>query len=163
MSRILGAKKTRDDPAVGANVHTDGNALAYIVGGDVSFAGGGGTDLPRGDGSGVCLAGGGGQPPDFTCQSPLTYGKVFCLIPRVTAVNTPNINERIAQKFGLPPVAGSEKFRKCYVDGREILRYGVKNLLLSLVLRIGPKMNIKVAFNTTIIFSLLLVDHFKPK
>lgn len=55
MSRILGAKKTGDDPAVGANVHTDGNALAYIVGGDVSFAGGGGTDLARGDGSGVAL------------------------------------------------------------------------------------------------------------
>ena len=55
--------------------------------------------------------------------SPLTYGKVFGVIPRVTGVNTPNINERIAKKWGLPEVASSSEFRKVYTEGRATLRY----------------------------------------
>ena len=56
--------------------------------------------------------------------SPLTYGKVFGEIPRVTGVNTPNINDRIAKKWGLPEVASSVEFRKVYTDGRTAMRYG---------------------------------------
>lgn len=55
--------------------------------------------------------------------SPLTYGKVYGAIPRVTGVNTPNINERIAKKWGLPEVSSSSEFRKVYTDGRALLRY----------------------------------------
>ena len=62
-------------------------------------------------------------PPEQPRQSPLTYGKVFGAIPRVTGVNTPNINHLVAQKWGLPFVSSSEGFRKCYAEGREILRY----------------------------------------
>ena len=57
-------------------------------------------------------------------SSPLTYGKVFGEIPRVTGVNTPNINDRIAKKWGLPKVASSDEFRKVYSDGRAAMRYG---------------------------------------
>ena len=55
--------------------------------------------------------------------SPLTFGKVFGEIPRVTGVNTPNINDRIARKWGLPEVTSSVEFRKVYTDGRAALRY----------------------------------------
>ena len=60
------------------------------------------------------------EPPDN--HSPLTYGKVFNAIPRVTKVNTPNINQRISQVWGLPRVSSSGEFRSSYVEGREILR-----------------------------------------
>ena len=80
MSRILGAK------------------LSEVV----SAKGGGGDgDPPEPDR---------GEPPQLPKQSrhsPLTYGKVFGAIPRVTGVNTPNINDKIAQKWGLPPVDDS--------------------------------------------------------
>ena len=62
-------------------------------------------------------------PPEQPRQSPLTYAKVFGAIPRVTGVNTPNINHLVAQKWGLPFVTSSEVFRKSYAEGREILRY----------------------------------------
>ena len=62
-------------------------------------------------------------PPEQPRQSPLTYAKVFGAIPRVTGVNTPNINHLVAQKWGLPFVTSSEDFRKSYAEGREILRY----------------------------------------
>jgi hypothetical protein len=35
----------------------------------------------------------------------------------------PNINSRIAEKWGLPFVKNSGAFRKSYIDGRETLRY----------------------------------------
>ena len=65
------------------------------------------------------------EPPnkDPSRQSPLTFGKVFGAIPRVTQVNTPNINQRISDVFGLPTVTSSEEFRKSYVEGRDVLRY----------------------------------------
>ena len=55
-------------------------------------------------------------------MSPLTYGKVFGAIPRVTGVNTPNINQRIAKPWGLPLVNSSVDFKKVYVEGRATLR-----------------------------------------
>ena len=61
--------------------------------------------------------------PDPPHQSPLTYGKVFGAIPRITGVTTPNINSKIAVKFGLPCVQDSEEFRKNYVEGRDNLRF----------------------------------------
>ena len=57
--------------------------------------------------------------------SPLTYGKVFGAIPRVTGVNTPNINQRIAKPWGLPLVNSSVDFKKVYVEGRAALRYNI--------------------------------------
>ena len=95
MSRILGAKLSEGVSAKG---------------------GGGDGDPPEPDR---------GEPPQLPKQSrhsPLTYGKVFGAIPRVTGVNTPNINDKIAQKWGLPPVDDSKVFKKSYVEGREILR-----------------------------------------
>ena len=62
-------------------------------------------------------------PPGQPRQSPLTYGKIYAAIPRVTGVNTPNINNLVAQQWGLPFVTSSEVFRKSYAEGREILRY----------------------------------------
>ena len=56
-------------------------------------------------------------------ESPLTYRKVFSAIPRVTAISTPNINQSIAQKWGLPPVESSAEFKKIYSSGREVLRF----------------------------------------
>jgi hypothetical protein len=54
---------------------------------------------------------------------PLTFGKVFQAIPRMTkAINTPIINIRIAQAFGLPNIGSSSEFKKIYSDGREALR-----------------------------------------
>ena len=56
-------------------------------------------------------------------DSPLTYGKVFGAIPRMSkAINTPVINSRIADVFGLPHLANSSDFKKVYSDGREVLR-----------------------------------------
>ena len=63
------------------------------------------------------------EPPDPEHHSPLTYGKVFTAIPRVTGVNTPNINSKISEKWGLPFVKNSGAFRKSYIEGRETLRY----------------------------------------
>ena len=63
------------------------------------------------------------EPPDPAHHSPLTYGKVFDAIPRVTGVNTPNINSRISEKWGLPLLKNSGAFRKSYIEGRETLRY----------------------------------------
>ena len=55
--------------------------------------------------------------------SPLTYGKVFGAIPRMTkAINTPTINQRISAAFGLPALSNSEEFKKLYSSGREALR-----------------------------------------
>ena len=62
------------------------------------------------------------QPATRTNLSPLTFGKVFGAIPRVTGVNTPNINHKIAKLWGLPPVDNSAEFKRIYVDGRAILR-----------------------------------------
>ena len=69
---------------------------------------------------------GGGPPGHSEAQartSPLTYQKVFSEIPRVTGVNTPNINDKIAKPWNLTPVTNSTKFKKAYVDGRSVLRY----------------------------------------
>ena len=55
--------------------------------------------------------------------SPLTFGKVFGAIPRVTSVNTPNINELISKRWGLPEVASSNDFKKIYIEGRATMRY----------------------------------------
>jgi hypothetical protein len=82
--------------------------------------------ISSGSSSAVQSAGDAGveaEPPDPDHHSPLTYGKVFTAIPRVTGVNTPNINSRIAEKWGLPFVKNSGAFRKSYIDGRETLRY----------------------------------------
>ena len=55
--------------------------------------------------------------------SPLTFGKVFNLIPRMTkAMNTPVINQRISAAFGLPVLENSLEFKKIYASGRDILR-----------------------------------------
>ena len=85
-----------------------GAKLAEIVSGD-----GDPPELDSGEPPGV---------PRQTRHSPLTYGKVFGALPRVTGVNTPNINGKIAQKWGLPPVVDSKGFKKSYVEGREMLR-----------------------------------------
>ena len=57
-----------------------------------------------------------------TRESPLTFGKVFTAIPRVTAINTPNINRRISQVWGLPALESSTEFKKIYASGRDELR-----------------------------------------
>ena len=62
------------------------------------------------------------QPATRTNFSPLTFGHVFGAIPRVTGVNTPNINNKIARQWGLPPVNNSDEFKRIYVDGRATLR-----------------------------------------
>ena len=55
--------------------------------------------------------------------SPLMYGRVFGAIPRMSkAINTPVINIRIAQAFGLPALSSSSEFKKIYSSGREVLR-----------------------------------------
>ena len=55
--------------------------------------------------------------------SPLTYGKVFGAIPRMTkAINTPTINQKISVVFGLPALDNSMEFKKIYSSGREALR-----------------------------------------
>ena len=55
--------------------------------------------------------------------SPLTFGKVFGAIPRMTkAINTPTINQRISAAFGLPALGSSTEFKKIYSSGREALR-----------------------------------------
>ena len=67
----------------------------------------------------------GNEPPGGSGPklSPLTYGKVYGAIPRVTGVNTPNINQKIAKPWGLPLVNSSVDFKKVYVEGRAALRY----------------------------------------
>ena len=56
-------------------------------------------------------------------ESPLTFGKVFLATPRMTkAINTPVINTRIAEVFGLPPLKSSAEFKTIYSEGREVLR-----------------------------------------
>ena len=56
-------------------------------------------------------------------HSPLTYGKVFGAIPRMTkAINTPTINQRISAAFGLPALRNSTDFKRIYSSGREALR-----------------------------------------
>ena len=57
-----------------------------------------------------------------TRESPLTFGKVFTAIPRVTAITTPNINKRISQVWGLPALENSKEFKKIYATGRDELR-----------------------------------------
>ena len=42
---------------------------------------------------------------------------MFGAIPRVTGVNTPNINQRTAKPWGLPLVNSSVDFKKVYVEG----------------------------------------------
>ena len=81
------------------------------------------TDSP-GDGGTDVELGAGGAVYDLgqASVSPLTFGKVFGAITRVTAVNTPNINDRIAKRWGLPEVASSVKFKKIYSDGRATMR-----------------------------------------
>ena len=80
--------------------------------------------LPQPQAAGDGLASGVQEPsgPDLPHQSPLTFGKVYLALPRVTGVNTPNINSKIAEKWGLPCVKNSEEFRKNYVEGRDVLR-----------------------------------------
>lgn len=71
------------------------------------------TVVEAGDSSGA----GGAQ------NSPLTYGKVFDKIPRMTkTINTPVINQRISEVFGLPALDKSSEFKKIYSSGREALR-----------------------------------------
>ena len=85
--------------------------------------------------SGAVQAGGGGHAVDgdngvegseldgALPESPLTFGKVFLAIPRMTkAINTPVINTRIAEVFGLPPLKSSSEFKTIYSEGREVLR-----------------------------------------
>ena len=55
--------------------------------------------------------------------SPLTYGKVFGAIPRMSkSINTPVINQRVSDVFGLPSLSSSTEFKKIYAEGREVLR-----------------------------------------
>ena len=71
------------------------------------------------------VSGGDDDPSSVLGQStgsPLTFGKVFGAIPRVTGVNTPNINDRIAKVWGLPEVKTSTEFKKIYTEGRATLR-----------------------------------------
>ena len=67
------------------------------------------------------------EPPDHPelptpTQSPLTYGKVFLALPRVTNCKTPEINSKIANLWNLPPVTDSKKFKASYQEGRDVLR-----------------------------------------
>ena len=88
------------------------------------------TDSPSDGGDGRLIvamdeevgAGGAVPGPGQATVSPLTFAKVFGAIPRVTGVNTPNINDRIAKRWGLPEVASSGEFKKIYTDGRETMR-----------------------------------------
>ena len=81
----------------------------------------GGEDLaPLGSGQAVAGDEGDGVMDN---PSPLTYGKVFGAIPRMTKViNTPIINQRISAAFGLPALSNSTEFKKIYSSGREALR-----------------------------------------
>ena len=54
--------------------------------------------------------------------SPLTCAKEFQIIPRVTKINTPDINVKISKRFGLPSVANSSAFKAEYCKKREELR-----------------------------------------
>ena len=80
--------------------------------------------LAGGGDHGEGAAGAGGDTEGGAAHvSPLTFGKVFQAIPRMTkAINTPIINIRIAQAFGLPNIDSSSEFKKIYSDGREALR-----------------------------------------
>ena len=77
-----------------------------------------------GDDHGKVAAGAGGDTGGGAAHvSPLTFGKIFGVIPRMTkAINTPIINIRIAQAFGLPNLDSSSEFKKIYSAGREALR-----------------------------------------
>ena len=63
-------------------------------------------------------------PGDMAARdSPLTYGKVFGAIPRMSkSINTPVINQRVSVVFGLPPLSSSKEFKKIYSEGRDVLR-----------------------------------------
>ena len=79
----------------------------------------GGPADDRGEPFGVC-----GDPAgDVSSESPLTFGKVFTVFPRVTAISTPRINQLISQVWGFPAVENSAEFRKVYASGRDVLRY----------------------------------------
>ena len=72
-----------------------------------------------------CSGAGGDQ------DSPLTYGKVFSMIPRMTkTINTPVINQRISEVFGVPALETSSEFKKIYSSGREALRWDFELLKL---------------------------------
>ena len=66
------------------------------------------------------------EPPDhpsLPTKSPLTYGRVYLELPRVTSCKTPDINTKIAKPWGLQPVQNSKVFKATYKEGREALRY----------------------------------------
>ena len=87
--------------------------VALLSSEDAPETSGDATVFEAGDSSGA----GGDQ------DSPLTYGKVFSMIPRMTkTINTPVINQRISEVFGVPALETSSEFKKIYSSGREALR-----------------------------------------
>ena len=108
----------KDQEAVGDGVEAAGEAMDVVLGdhGDGTVAAME-EDTVAGDGGKV------GAGVRVARHSPLTYGKVFGAIPRMTkAINTPVINSRISDVFGLPHLTTSRDFKKVYSDGREVLR-----------------------------------------
>ena len=53
--------------------------------------------------------------------SPLTFGKVLDALPRISNCKTPDINDKIAKRWGLKPVENSDAFKAKYREGREAL------------------------------------------
>ena len=90
------------------------------------------TESPGDGGMDVEVVAGGGvpDPAGQATVSPLTFGKVFGAIPRVTAVNTSNINTRIAQRWGLPEVDSSEEFKGLCVLNEVAYSIIMRNLLM---------------------------------
>ena len=107
-----------DPQAGGSDVGAAGVEMDVTIGDQAHQAGPEGDnameeDTPTDDGKAAAGVG----------HSPLTYGKVFGAIPRMTkAINTPVINSRISDMFGLPHLSSSKDFKKVYSDGREVLR-----------------------------------------
>ena len=113
----------QDQEAVGDEVEAAGEAMDVVLGDQGNGAVPGCGDAMEEEnvaGNGANAVTGVSVPR----HSPLTYGKVFGAIPRMTkAINTPVINSRISDVFGLPHLTSSRDFKKVYSDGRDILRY----------------------------------------
>ena len=113
-------QKSKDAKAFGASSQTATFLksvplvpVALLSSEDAPETSGDATVFEAGDSSGA----GGDQ------DSPLTYGKVFSMIPRMTkTINTPVINQRISEVFGVPALETSSEFKKIYSSGREALR-----------------------------------------
>ena len=68
-------------------------------------------------------------------KSPLTYAKVYALLPRVGSCKTPDINQKIARPWGLPQLKSREEFKIIYTEGRKALRFDFYEFNSSILFR----------------------------